>query len=117
MYLRTPKRYTTKGRRRRLINLRWLWLYLLAPVIIIPATLAWQNRETLSRNISNLFETYVPSNFNPPTPTATVPAADLRVHFANYVQAGDMKNAVAALSSLADSAPNDVSLHAMLARM
>lgn len=117
MYLRTPKRYTAKGRRRRLINLRWLWLYLLAPVIIIPAALAWQNRASISQSIADWTASHIRFDVNPPTPTPTVPAADLRAHYISFVQDGNMKNAIAALSSLADASPNDVSLHATLARM
>jgi hypothetical protein len=33
MYLRTPKRYT-QGQRRSIISLRWLWLWLLTPVVL-----------------------------------------------------------------------------------
>ncbi|MBX3064614.1 MAG: tetratricopeptide repeat protein [Anaerolineae bacterium] len=117
MYLRTPKRYQNRGRRRNLLNLKWLWLYLIAPFIIIPAALAFQYRDQISQAISKSLEKVVPVNFNPPTPTATLPVADLQRIFSDSVQSGKIENALSALYGLADNAPNDVNLHVMLARM
>ena len=33
MYLKTPKRYT-QGQRRSIFSLRWLWLWILTPVVV-----------------------------------------------------------------------------------
>lgn len=116
MYLRTPKRYTAR-RRVHLLNLRWLWLYLLAPLIIIPAALAWNYREPISQSIGEWTQRNIQIQINLPTLTPTVPVANLRERFIGYVQAGNIDNAISTLSSLADTAPNDVSFHALLARM
>lgn len=117
MYLRTPKRYTAKGKRRYLLNLRWLWLYILFPVVLIPLLLLWNNRENLSSNLGDWANRNIKIELNPPTPTPTVPAADLRVRYISYMQAGSLNNAIAALWSLGDLAPNDVQLFATLARL
>src|SRR5437762_13391258 len=76
MYLRTPKRYTKKGMRRSLINLRWLWLYLIAPVILIPTVLAWQFRDSISPQIGDWVSQHV--KFNQPTATPTIPAQNYK---------------------------------------
>ena len=117
MYLRTPKRYSGKGKRRFLVNWRWLWLYLLAPVIIIPAALAWQNRATLSQSVSQWAEQNIRIELNPPTPTPTVPAADLEVQLSNFLQSGNLRSAISTLDSLTDATPNDVGAYTLLARM
>jgi tetratricopeptide (TPR) repeat protein len=116
MYLRTPKRYQTK-RRVYLINWKWLWLWLLAPVIIIPASLAFTYRESLSGAIGDWVSRNVRIQINRPTVPPTIPAADLSRIYADSVRSGKMDNAVSALSGLIDTTPNDVALHTMLVRM
>ncbi|MFN7209436.1 MAG: hypothetical protein ACK4P1_03465, partial [Aggregatilineales bacterium] len=117
MYLRTPKRYTAKGKRRYLFNLRWLWLYILFPIALIPLLLLWNARETVSQYVGDWASRNIKIDLNPPTPTPTIPAADLRVRYMSYLQAGSLNNAIAALWSLGDLAPNDVQLFATLARL
>lgn len=116
MYLKTPKKYAAKSRR-RLLNLKWLWLYILFPVIVIPAALAWQFRVPISTSIGEWVGRNLKMEFNPPTPTPTIPAADLQARFVSYVQTGSMRNAIAALTSLAEARPNDVEVYARLTRM
>lgn len=117
MYLRTPKRYSGKGKRRFLVNWRWLWLYLLAPVIIIPAALVWQNRATLSQSVSQWADEHIRIELNPPTPTATVPAADLEIQLTNFLESGNLRSAISTLDSLTDATPNDVGAHTLLTKM
>ncbi|MBO9309419.1 MAG: tetratricopeptide repeat protein [Chloroflexi bacterium] len=117
MYLRTPKRYTAKGRRRYLFNLRWLWLYILFPIALIPLLLIWNEREMLSQRIGDWASRNIRIDLNPPTPTPTVPAADLRVRYLSYMQAGEVDEAIATLWRMGDLAPNDEQLFATLARL
>ena len=77
MYLRTPKRYTAKGSKKPLISLRWLWLYLLAPVVIIGAALVWDNRSDWSQAIGEVIGRVKIAPLDAPTATPTRPAADL----------------------------------------
>ncbi len=115
MYLRTPKRYTEKGKRRSLINLRWLWLYILVPVILIPALLVWDFRDQLRPIIGNMIPTIV---INPPTPTATIPPKDYANLMSNAFQVGDINAAITLLKGFtAEVAPNDVTLHSLLAQL
>lgn len=117
MYLRTPKRYTAKGRRRYLLNLRWLWLYILFPVVLIPLLLLWNARAEISQSISEWTARNIKININPPTPTPTIPAPDLRASFEAYIKAGNMNNAISTLGSLADVSPNDLAVHTLLTQM
>ncbi len=117
MYLRTPKRYTAKGKRRYLFNLGWLWLYILFPILLIPLLLIWNQRELVSQYVGDWASRNIKIDLNPPTPTPTVPAADLRVRYISYMQAGSINNAITALWSLGNLAPNDVQLFATLARL
>src|SRR5579859_4720897 len=93
MYLHTPKRYTRKGSKPRLISLRWLWLYLLAPVVIIGGALAWDFRDSLSQQVNNAIG-HIHIQINAPTATPTLPAADLQARIQNALQSGDMKAAL-----------------------
>ena len=43
MYLRTPKRYS-RGQRRSIISLRWLWLWILTPVVVASGLYLYDNR-------------------------------------------------------------------------
>ncbi|MHB8628544.1 MAG: tetratricopeptide repeat protein [Aggregatilineales bacterium] len=116
MYLHTPKRYTRKGSRPRLISLRWLWLYLLAPVVIIAGALAWDFRDSLSQQINNAIGR-IHIQINAPTLTPTLPAADLQARIQNALQSGDLKAALDEIRAYDDSNPNDVKWHAVLTQL
>lgn len=116
MYLKTPKRYR-KGRKVHLINLRWLWLYLLAPVIIIPAVLIWEHRGPISKAIAEWTARNVRINISQPTPTATIPAADLQQRFTSFVQAGEFTDAIEALRGLTDANPNSAEYFSLLTQL
>ncbi len=113
MYLRTPKRYTAKGSRRPLLNLRWLWLYILVPICLIPAVLVWDFRNEIRPYIEQLIPTF---QINAPTPTATVPPAQFPPLFADAVQSGHIDKALQILRDWSDSEPNNIAIHALLAQ-
>lgn len=115
MYLRTPKRYTVKGRRRRLLNLRWLWLYLVAPVILIPSVLAWQFRDTISPQISAWVNRNV--RLNEATPTATIPAQDFQRLLREAFQNGRLNKATELLKQFTSAAPNEPGVHSLLVQL
>ena len=119
MYLRTPKRYQAKGRRRHLFNFtKWIWLYVLAPVILIPAVLAYNNRAQLSVYVGNRVNEVLTRMPRPqPTYTPTIPTSDLQRIFSEAMRSGKINNAISALNGLLDAAPNDVYLHTTLVRM
>lgn len=116
MYLRTPKRYTQRGRKRNLLNLTWLWLYLIAPPIIIGSALAWNFRADLSRQIGDWAGKNIrPPSLFQPTPTATLPAKDLEVRILTALENGSINDALSALISFTASVPNDRAYHNVLA--
>ncbi len=116
MYLRTPKRYTVKGSKRPLISLRWLWLYLLAPIVIVVGALAWDMRADLSQNIGGVLSRIKLPQINAPTATPTLPAADLKARIGSAMEAGNVNDAIEAMRSYADSVPNETTWHAALAQ-
>ncbi len=117
MQIRTPKRYTGKARRKPIISLRWLWLYLLAPVVIIGGALAWDYRDQISQQISVAVSKIKLPNPNAPTATPTLPAADLQAQIQTGLQTGDIDGALAAMHAYNDSNPNDVQWHAVLTQI
>ena len=120
MYLRTPKRYTirnNKGPRRPLISLRWLWLYLLAPVVIVVGTLSWNYRETISQQLTISLGKIKLPNFNASTPTPTLQAGDLLIRIQNGLQNGDVNSALDAMRIYNEANPNDSKWHSVYARI
>src|SRR5258708_6589009 len=109
MQLRTPKRYTPKGSRRPLLNLKWLWLYILVPVILIPVVLIWDFRAPISDSVGKWMEHTL--TIARPVPTITPaptfvgdPAAMLKSDFGT----GRVNKAITLLESLTDFAPNQI---------
>src|SRR5579864_1234759 len=117
MYLRTPKRYTRRGSKPRLISLRWLWLYLLAPVVIIAGALAWDFRDPLSQQVNTAIAQIKWPQINAPTATPTLPAADLEARILSALQSGDLKAALDGMNAYNGSNPNDVKWHTILTQM
>jgi tetratricopeptide (TPR) repeat protein len=115
MYLRTPKRYTKKGMRRNLLNLRWLWLYLLAPVILIPSVLAWQFRDSLGGQIGDWVNRHV--RLNEPTPTATIPAQDFQRLLTEAFTGARLNRAIELLKQFTAANPNETIFHPLLAEL
>ncbi|MEP7285105.1 MAG: hypothetical protein ABI947_04975 [Chloroflexota bacterium] len=115
VYLKTPKRYTAKGSRRPLLNFRWLWLYLLAPLILIPAVLIWDYRDSLSQIVGDRVNKVVIS-LSTPTPVPT-PMQDPGKELQDAFQAGRVNKAIDILRAVGDAAPNEVSVHSLVTTM
>src|SRR5215470_8549072 len=116
MYLRTPKRYTRRGRP-GLINLHWLWLYLLTPIVLLVALLAWNFREPISQKIADWSKDKVKINLNPPTITPTIPASDLQTQAANDLTAGNIQKVISGLDQLTNLQENNVDIFTWEARL
>jgi tetratricopeptide (TPR) repeat protein len=110
MYLKTPKRYAGRDSRQRLVHLRWLWLYILAPLVLIPAIIGWQYRATVSQSIGERVKVdELLRRLNPPTPTPSPtaipnPAEELQKAY----DAGRVSRAVIVLKNAAEAHPNEV---------
>jgi tetratricopeptide (TPR) repeat protein len=116
MYLRTPKKYSAKGRRTFLINWTWLWLYVLVPVVAFGGWLIIQNSTTI-RDTGATAIARLGATLNPPSPTPTVPTTDLEAVLWKALEEGKVNSAISALSGLADNNPNDAQYYAQLARL
>ncbi len=117
MYLRTPRRYTPKGRRRSSINLRWLWLYILVPLLLIPLVLVWDYRDVVRNEIDAWIRSH-PVNLNPSTPTVTIAPKDYAKILSDSFQSGRIDRYISLLKSFAiEVAPNDASVSSILAQL
>src|SRR5258708_22355571 len=116
MYLKTPKRYTAKGSRRPLLNLRWLLLYLLFPVMLIPLILAWDYRDQLAPWIGDKLKQVNLSLPQAATPTATALPPDIGNQLGTDFSLGKINQALDLLQSVAQVSPNDPNVYNLIAQ-
>lgn len=116
MYLRTPKRYM-RGQKRSIISFRWLWLWILAPVVVVIGVFLYNNRDIFAPQIGRVIGGVVSEAQNSmatamaPTPLPTENPA-LRLDSANTAwERGAIEEAVTAYQGLLDAVPNDVNTH------
>lgn len=116
MYLRTPKRYR-QGQKRSLISFRWLWLWILTPLIVVVGIQLYNNRESVSpqveRLVTNLIDTAQSGVATAMAPTA-LPTQDPGQRIASAQDAwarGAIDEAVEIYGGLLDAVPNDVSIY------
>lgn len=122
MYLRTPKRYSKK-RKRRLINLRWLWLYLLTPVVLFIGAGVINQREMFQAPIDAFFQARMVevqdrvATIQAPTPVPTE-SPEIYLYTANAAyERGALDEAIANYRLAIDGMPNDVGVHFQLAHL
>jgi tetratricopeptide (TPR) repeat protein len=118
MYLRTPKRYQV-GRRpkRHLFSTRWLWLWILTPIIVFVGWQVYERREEFGPPVRSFVDNLVTnaqsslSTVTAPTPLPTVdPAA--RIARANEAwERGAIEDALQEYEAALENAPNDVNIH------
>ncbi len=118
MYLRTPKRYQA-GRKqsRNIISLRWLWLWILTPIVVAGGLFIYQQREVfgppLREAINNAVNDAQQSISTVVAPTP-LPTADpsLQLEQANNLwAAGNIEGALDIYMPALQNAPNDVTAH------
>ncbi|MEO8611080.1 MAG: tetratricopeptide repeat protein [Chloroflexota bacterium] len=113
MYLRTPKRYT-RGQRRSPISLRWLWLWILTPIVAYVGIQIYQNRDVIGppvhQAIYNIVNSAENSMATAAAPTA-LPTQDPSERLAradgNWKE-GRIESAVQDYQAAVSGAPNDV---------
>lgn len=115
MELRTPKRYLKP--RRNVISLRWLWLWLLTPIVALTGWLAYENMDQLRPPVQDAMQSMMNSagdsiaTVTAPTPLPTQnPTNRLRVADDAWNN-GAIDEAVAEYLAVLDNAPNDVRSH------
>ncbi len=116
MYLRTPKRYT-RGHRRSLISFRWLWLWILTPVVVIGGLYLYNNREQYIPKVQDAMVGIVDqaqmqiATAVAPTPLPTEdPVARLVTADAAW-ERGALEEAVSAYQEILPSVPNRVDVY------
>src|SRR5689334_256823 len=121
MYLKTPKRYSKGQQRRSPISLRWLWLWILTPIVIVVGVQLYKRREEFAPPVQQAITSVIESvqsgvsTVVAPTATATEnPSAKLNLA-ENDWREGRFESAVSSYSVIADALPNDVMVHNRLA--
>lgn len=117
MYLRTPKRYTRRGQRRRLLSWRTVLLWLMTPVIIFIGIGIYQNRAmfipSVSRFVEGLASSAQSSISTAIAPTLT-PTEDPRSRLEQASRAWDLgalNQAIRIYQEILPAVPNDVQAH------
>lgn len=115
MYLKTPKKYTSQGRRRYLFTIRRraVIFALISAIIGSVIVILLPYRHHIVDRVQDWANRNIRIELNPPTPTPTIPASDLRLRYISFVQSGNINNAISSLASLGDVLPNDVGVHAL----
>ncbi|MBZ0277494.1 MAG: hypothetical protein K8I60_15215, partial [Anaerolineae bacterium] len=115
MYLKTPKRYRRGySNRRSPLSLRWLWLWILTPLVVYGGIQIYSNLDTIAPpihqalyNLANSAQSQLAtSQAPPPTPTDD-PTEALTNADANWSQ-GRIEAALSDYRHILDARPNDV---------
>ncbi len=121
MYLKTPKRYSKNQQRRSPISLRWLWLWILTPIVIVVGVQLYKRRDEFAppvqQAISSVIESVQSGVSTVVAPTATAtenPTAKLN-SAENDWREGRIESAVNGYSVISSALPNDVTVHNRLA--
>ena len=116
MYLRTPKRYS-RGQRRSIISLRWLWLWIITPLVVAGGLYLYNNRadyipqvEGAMSGLLNQAQSGVATAMAPtPLPTEN-PSTRLASADAAWMR-GAIEEAVTIYEGLVEAVPNNVGVH------
>ncbi|MBZ0288266.1 MAG: tetratricopeptide repeat protein [Anaerolineae bacterium] len=120
MYLRTPKRYT-RGQRRSPISLRWLWLWILTPIVAYFGIQLYQNREVIGPPIHDAIYNLVDSAQNQiataaaPTALPTQDPTERLARADSNWREGRIESALQDYEAAVSGAPNDVTAHYRIA--
>jgi len=121
MYLKTPKRYAKSKQRRSPLSLRWLWLWILTPIVVVVGSQVYQRRAEFAppvqQAINNVIESVQSGVSTVVAPTATAtenPTAKLNLA-ENDWREGRIESAVNSYLAIAAALPNDATVHNRLA--
>lgn len=116
MYLRTPRRYT-KGQRRSPISLRWLWLWILTPIVVFAGVQIYNRRDEFGPPIHQTINTWLENaqssiaTAQAPTPLPTEnPGNKLALAESDWRE-GRIEAAVENYQAALGAIPNDVRAH------
>ncbi|MCA9903950.1 MAG: tetratricopeptide repeat protein [Anaerolineae bacterium] len=117
MYLRTPKRYRPGHRKRHLFSLRWLWLWILTPIVAFGGWQIYQQRESLRPQVEQVIGGAVEAiggglaTVVAPTPTPRADPTERLTAAEGAWSTGAIEEAVNAYESILPDVPNDVNVH------
>ena len=121
MYLKTPKRYAQKKQRRSPISLRWLWLWVLTPIVIVVGIQLYKRREEFAPPVQEAINNAIQSvqsgvsTVVAPTATATENPTGKLNSAENDWREGRIEAAVNSYEVIVSALPNDVTVHNRLA--
>jgi tetratricopeptide (TPR) repeat protein len=117
MYLRTPKRYQPGRKRRHLFSLRWLWLWILTPLVVFFGIQIYERRDEfgppIQEMVASAFESarVGVSTITAPTPLPTAdPGQALALADAAW-RRGAVEEAIQLYRETLPAAPNDLVAH------
>ncbi|MFN8530422.1 MAG: hypothetical protein U0670_17610 [Anaerolineae bacterium] len=112
MYLRTPKRYRPGYRERRLLNLRWLWLWIVTPIAVYVGINVYNDRSRLAPPVQHVIEQAIQNvqggvaTMSAPTPMPTENPANRLSRADESWTTGAIGRAIEDYQSAAPSTPN-----------
>lgn len=117
MYLRTPKRYQPQKRRVHMFSMRWLWLWILTPIVAGVGYLIYSNADTIGPQIRDVVSETVNragggfATMIAPTPLPTSDPTERLAAADNLWSQGSIEEALNGYETLLVNAPNDVRSH------
>lgn len=116
MYLRTPKRYQ-RARRQRIISLRWLWLWLLTPIVVVAGMWIYDQREQVAPAVRDALGGLISgaqeqvATITAPTPLPTGDPGQTLAQADSAWRRGAIEESMDLYAAALDGAPNDVTAH------
>lgn len=116
MQLRTPKRYRS-GNKRSLVSLRWAWLWLLTPIVVVVGIQIYNHLDVIGPPIQeaiyNAFDGFQNSvsTASAPTPLPTQDPSERLLRASDDWTQGRIESAVDSYQQLLTAVPNDVEVH------
>jgi tetratricopeptide (TPR) repeat protein len=116
MQLHTPKRYRS-GNKRSIISLRWAWLWLLTPVVVVLGIQIYNHLDVISPPIEQVLYNAVNGVQNSfatagaPTPLPTQDPGEQVNRADDDWKQGRIESALDGYQKVLDAVPNDVEIH------
>lgn len=118
MYLRTPKRYQVGRRpRRHLFSTRFLWLWILTPIIVVLGWQVYERRDEFGPPVVSFVNNMVNSaqsglsTVTAPTPLPTEDPAQQITRANNAWERGAIEDALKDYEAVLENAPNQVDVY------